>query len=291
MLDLLAEFLIVAKRLNITHAARDLNMTQPNLSRHIKQIEGRVGFRLFIHSDNRIALTNAGRVFADELEPILSQYDKLVEKCKQINLDTPLELKVQEPPYQDGSITAYISLLERIKDKYPFVSERYILPSRILPEECVKQKILDIALLHLCTPIEKALTQFADKGFSCCHLGSVPIGIWVDESSELSTKKEISLEELGKVRILTPNDTYSPTRDALKMLFETHGIEPLFTATNTKSQTEFMRYRNRECAFVFPQSMRQDFRLISRRDLRYIPGSQELTFEVFAIARMEDNLF
>ena len=46
-LNLLMEFALLARYLNYGRAARELNLTQPTLSRHIVQLEEELGMQLF----------------------------------------------------------------------------------------------------------------------------------------------------------------------------------------------------------------------------------------------------
>lgn len=57
-------FLAVAEHRNFTRAAAALYMSQPALSQQIKQLEESLGTRLFDRSGRRIALTDAGHVYA-----------------------------------------------------------------------------------------------------------------------------------------------------------------------------------------------------------------------------------
>lgn len=75
-LRLLNYFLTVAKEGNITRAADLLHITQPTLSRQLKDMEDELGVSLFIRGNRQITLTDAGVLFqqrADELVTLLEK--------------------------------------------------------------------------------------------------------------------------------------------------------------------------------------------------------------------------
>ncbi len=70
-------FYSVAKNLSFTKASQELYITQPAITKHIKELEEEYGLRFFDRKGNRIYLTNAGQVLLDHAEQILSLHRKL----------------------------------------------------------------------------------------------------------------------------------------------------------------------------------------------------------------------
>lgn len=72
-------FVAVAGEENVSRAALKLHVSQPGLSRQIRDLEDELGLELFERSAKSVSLTEAGRVFWDEAETILKRVDSAIE--------------------------------------------------------------------------------------------------------------------------------------------------------------------------------------------------------------------
>ncbi len=70
----LTVFVTVARVLSFTRASVLLNVSQPAISKHIKELEGEFGEALFNRQGNRISLTQKGREVLPLVEAILESY-------------------------------------------------------------------------------------------------------------------------------------------------------------------------------------------------------------------------
>lgn len=75
-LRVLRYFLEVAREGNITHAAQRLHVSQPTLSRQLKELERELGKKLFTRSDHSIRLTDEGMLLRRRAEDIVSMVEK-----------------------------------------------------------------------------------------------------------------------------------------------------------------------------------------------------------------------
>lgn len=66
-LALLRSFECAARHQSFTLAAEELHLTQSAISRQVKELEGALGIALFRRLGRRVALTEAGRVFAEDV--------------------------------------------------------------------------------------------------------------------------------------------------------------------------------------------------------------------------------
>lgn len=83
-LKLLRYFLAVAEELHFGRAAARLNMSQPPLSTHIKELEQQLGTLLFIRHSRSVALTHAGKILMEESRRLLSSANQALARVEQI---------------------------------------------------------------------------------------------------------------------------------------------------------------------------------------------------------------
>lgn len=70
-------FQVVAKRLNFTKAAEELFISQPAVSKHIKEIESSYKTQLFKRNGSKIALTHTGEILLRNVELLMEIYHKI----------------------------------------------------------------------------------------------------------------------------------------------------------------------------------------------------------------------
>ncbi len=81
-------FLAVAETLHVGRAAARLHMSQPPLSRQIRQLEDQLGVELFVRGKAGITLTAAGAAFLPEVRRTLAQVEKALAAARAAR-DTP----------------------------------------------------------------------------------------------------------------------------------------------------------------------------------------------------------
>lgn len=79
---LLEYFLAVVREQSISAGAESLHLSQPTLSRQLKDLENELGKKLFIRSNRKITLTEDGIILRKRAEEILSLVNKTKEEIE-----------------------------------------------------------------------------------------------------------------------------------------------------------------------------------------------------------------
>ena len=112
-------FLAVAREESITRAAETLHMTQPPLSRQLKDLENEIGKQLLIRGSKKITLTEDGMLLRKRAEEIVA----LAEKTK-AELSASEEIINGDVYIGSGETDAVSTIAEAAKDlqrRYPFI--------------------------------------------------------------------------------------------------------------------------------------------------------------------------
>jgi DNA-binding transcriptional LysR family regulator len=113
-------FLTVAEDLHFRKAAERLYISQPGLSRQIRQMEEDLGIKLFERHNRKVRLTKAGEYLQKELTRNLNNLDRIISYAKLINDGMNGELRLG---YVGSAMQKIIpELLLRFSQKHPNVT-------------------------------------------------------------------------------------------------------------------------------------------------------------------------
>ncbi|MBP4040218.1 LysR family transcriptional regulator [Aeromonas sp. SrichE-2G] len=104
-------FLAVAETQNIRSAAQRVHVTQPAISRKIKELESELGVQLFDRLPRGLRLNRAGKVYQKELGAIIRQIDDANERMRQFNHTEYGSLTLGAPDFVlwEGEITQCVN--------------------------------------------------------------------------------------------------------------------------------------------------------------------------------------
>ncbi len=115
-------FVAVAEMENVSRAALKLHVSQPALSRQIRDLEDELGFSLLERTAKSVRLTDAGRAFLENARALLQNADEAVTKARAVASAEPTELHVGYSPTPTAEILPKI--LRAFQRKMPNVHVR-----------------------------------------------------------------------------------------------------------------------------------------------------------------------
>ncbi len=87
-------FVAVAEALSFTRAARKLHLSQPSLTRQVRNLEAELGVRLLERANNRITLTEEGRLFLFDSRRVLALCADSVANVQRLNRKESVHLNI-----------------------------------------------------------------------------------------------------------------------------------------------------------------------------------------------------
>ena len=91
-------FVAVAEAENVSRASLKLHVSQPPLSRQIRDLEDELGFLLLKRTAKSVSLTEAGRTFLNEARAVLQRVDEGVKKARAVATAGETDLHVGYSP-------------------------------------------------------------------------------------------------------------------------------------------------------------------------------------------------
>ena len=210
-------FVAVAGEENVSRAARKLHVSQPGLSRQIRDLEDEIGFQLFERSAKSVRLTEAGKVFLGEIRAVLQQVESAVKNARAA-AGTGGEIHVGYAP----SLTVQIlpAVLRKFQDTFPKV--RVALHDLSTEEMLARlgEKKLQVALTV--RPPARLL-----RGLRFEELARYAMCVAVAPKHPLAKLKSISLRQVSREPLLAYSRQEYPEYHAqLEKIFATVGHQP-----------------------------------------------------------------
>jgi DNA-binding transcriptional LysR family regulator len=213
-------FVAVAGEENVSRAALKLHVSQPGLSRQIRDLEDEIGFQLLERSAKSVRLTAAGKVFLTEAREVLLHADAAVNKARAVAHGGSGEIHVGYAP----SLTVQIlpPMLRAFQGEFPHVR---VTLHDLSSEEMLTQlgtKKLQVALTV--RPPAKML-----RGLSFVELARYAMVVAVAPNHPLAKSKAVTLQQVAPEPLIGLNrKDYPEYHVETKKLFAAVGRKPNF---------------------------------------------------------------
>ena len=138
-------FLETAREGNMTRAAERLFISQPTMSKQLKELENELGAKLFIRSNYSIRLTEAGMLLRDRAEDILSLVAKTEAEFKSLEETNSGDIFVGAP--ESEAMSLFAEAVHTLQKNYPRI--RCNIYSGNLSDVCERldKGLLDFAIV------------------------------------------------------------------------------------------------------------------------------------------------
>lgn len=146
-------FLAIAREESITKAAESLNMTQPPLSRQMKELEDELGKQLFVRGSKKISLTEDGLLLKKRAEEMVSLMDKTISELSSSEEVITGDILIAAGETENISILANIA--KSLNTRHPDIRYRlYSGDSRFVKDK-LDNGLVDFGLVIGTVDIEK----------------------------------------------------------------------------------------------------------------------------------------
>lgn len=109
-IEALYEFLLLTSNLNFTETAKSFFISQSVLSGHISSLEKELGARLFVRDRHSVRLTEAGRLFQQDAQRIVEDYEHALERLSQYAAGVSSVIRIG---FLEGSYGSFLPLVCR----------------------------------------------------------------------------------------------------------------------------------------------------------------------------------
>lgn len=208
----LSVFQAVARHLNFSRAAEELNLSQPAVSMHVKQLEENLGLELFEKIGRRIHLTDAGRHLLEYSERIFALLEETIQCMEDVRGVQRGNLRVAA----DTTAGVYVvpAFLGAFRRTYPGVAIALGVANRARVSRQLLLNEVDLAVMGQVPPEEDLVAEpFLPN----------ELVVIAAPSHRLAHRARIPLQELAAEPLLL-REQGSGTRAAAERLFAAAGL-------------------------------------------------------------------
>ena len=175
----------------LTHAGREMRLSQSTISHHIKQLEEELACQLFLRVGKRVLLTEAGQLLREHCEKIFQDVQNAEMSIREL-----AGMQRGRVRFGTGATTLIYQLppvLETYQARFPNIELIVVsdITDNILRD--VKAQRLDMGLVML--PVE-------ERDLQVVPLCNEELRIAISSSHPLAGKRTLSLAALGQLRFI-----------------------------------------------------------------------------------------
>lgn len=222
----LACFIEVARQKNFSKAAEVLHVSQPSISKAVKDLEGRLNVTLFYRTTKYVELTDAGETILEQAQQIVSSFHNLTTRLDGLTKMKTGTIHIGLPPIT--AVTGFSRLLSAFRREYPQIHIRLYEfgPKKI--ESSILDGLLDIGIF---TPSDE------NDDIERIWFDEDPLDVILHPSHPLTRHESLSYLHLAGEQFILFNSEYK-LHDMIISGCKAAGFSPLIALET--SQRELM---------------------------------------------------
>ena len=185
-LRVLQYFLAVTREQSISGAAESLHLSQPTLSRQLKDMEEELGKQLFLRSNRKITLTEEGMILRKRAEEILSLVKKTQDEIT--SLDETIAGDIYIGSGETDAVRFLAKAAKALQTEHPAVHFHIISGDKAAIIEALDRGLIDFGVL------------FDEMDMSKYEYLNIPTaeryGVLMRRTDPLAQKTSIAMEDL-----------------------------------------------------------------------------------------------
>lgn len=185
-------FLAVAREQNISAAAESLFLSQPTLSRQLKELEEELGKQLFIRGSRKITLTEEGLLLRKRAEEIVELLDKTEQELSRSDEQVSGEIYIGAG--ETDGLRLIAKAAKELQEEYPQIAYRIISGDAVDITERLDKGLIDFALLL--EPVD--ISKYSYLKFPVKDVW----GVLMRRDCPLAQKKSISPRDLRNMPLI-----------------------------------------------------------------------------------------
>jgi DNA-binding transcriptional LysR family regulator len=237
-------FLKIAEEKNFSKAAEKLYISQPPLSRQIKELENEIKAKLFDRNNKKVELTEAGKFFESEIRQLLSSLERITSKTRKISENVNGEFRIA---YISSTFSGIISELVKYLSKcYPYASFKLFEIGTARQIQELEQGKLDLCILRAPLQSSSIKTQlwFRD-GYVLAYNRSI-----------ITIKTDDDIENLKDATFVFFNKDYAPHyHNSLLQICALYGFSPNVVHESNNINSIIQLVRNGLGVSIVPASI------------------------------------
>ncbi|WP_301957139.1 LysR family transcriptional regulator [uncultured Dialister sp.] len=197
-------FLAVAREGSVTRAARALHLTQPTLSRQIRELEEELGQTLFSRGGRELSLTREGLLLRQRAEEIVGLAEITEKEFRSLGEKTvsgDLSLGCGE----SKALSFVTDALKVLQDEHPLIIPHFFSGNGEIVMDRLDKGLLDFAVLMG--------AENTERYYSLPLPNHDTWGLLMDKDDPMAQKKAITAEDLLDIPLILSSQSLS--RDEL----------------------------------------------------------------------------